>query len=36
MMQAALRGDELHQLVGPLDIWRAILQRSRGRSRTGQ
>ena len=36
MAQALLPGDELHQLVGALDIGRAVLQRARGRGRTHQ
>src|SRR5712664_3917852 len=33
MAHALLGGDELHQLVGALDIGRAVLERARGRGR---
>jgi hypothetical protein len=36
MAHALLPGDQLHQLVGAFDIGRAIVERARGRSRTGQ
>ena len=36
MAQALLPGDELHQLVGALDIGRAVLQRAGGRGRARQ
>jgi hypothetical protein len=29
-MQAALRGDQLHELVGALDVRHAVLQSARG------
>ena len=36
MSQAFLKGNELDQFVGAFDVWRAILQRARRGSRTGQ
>ena len=36
MAHALLPGDELHQLVGALDIGRAVVERARGRSRSRQ
>ena len=36
MPQAFLKGNELDQLVGAFDVWRAILQRARRGGRAGQ